>query len=72
MILATTPLAFKDSRPFQKLSINLTANLPPVNGLDSVLVVVNHGLSKGVIFAPCTKTVDVTGIAQLFFNHVFK
>ena len=71
-VLAITPLAFKGSHPFQNLSIDLITNLPPVNSLDSVMVMVNHGLSKGVILAPCTKTVDTTGIAQIFFNHIFK
>ena len=36
------------------------------------MVMVNHGLSKGVIPTPCTKNVDTIGIAQLFFNHVFR
>ena len=36
------------------------------------MVVVDHGLMKGVILAPCSKTVDAAGIAQLFFDFVFK
>ena len=36
------------------------------------MVVVNHGLTKGVILAPCSKMVDAVGIAQLFFNFIFK
>ena len=36
------------------------------------MVVVNHGLTKGVILVPCSKTIDANGIAQLFFDHVFK
>ena len=36
------------------------------------MVVVDHGLSKGVILTPCSSTIDVAGIAQLFFNLVFK
>ena len=69
---AITLLAFESSCPFQNLSVNLITNLPLVTGLDSVTIMVNHGLSKGVILAPCTKTMDTTEIAQLFFNHVFK
>ena len=72
MVPAITPLAFEGSQPFQNLSINLITDLSLVNGPDSVMVVVNHGLSKGVILTPCTKTVDIVEIAQLFFNHVFK
>ena len=36
------------------------------------MVVVNHGLTKGVILAPCSKTVNAAGIAQLFFDFIFK
>ena len=36
------------------------------------MVVVDHGLTKGVILAPCHKTIDAAGIAQLFFDFVFK
>ena len=33
---------------------------------------VDHGLTKGVILAPCHKTIDTAGITQLFFDNVFK
>ena len=36
------------------------------------MVMVDHGLTKGVILTPCSKTVDAAGIAQLFFDFVFK
>ena len=41
------------------------------SGFDSVLVMVNHGLTKGVIFIPCHKAINATSIAALFFKHVF-
>ena len=41
------------------------------SGFDSVLVVVDHGLTKGVIFIPCHKAIDAAGITALFFKHVF-
>ena len=66
MVPAITPIAFEGSHPFQNLSVDLITDFPPVDGLDSVMVMVNHGLSKGVILTPCTKTVDAAGIAQLF------
>ena len=36
------------------------------------MVVVDHGLMKGVILVPCSKTIGTNGIAQLFFDHVFR
>ena len=47
-------------------------DLPPSNGHDSLMVVVDHGLTKGVILIPCSKTIDVAGVAKLFLHHVFK
>jgi hypothetical protein len=36
------------------------------------MVVVDHGLTKGVILVPCSKTIDANGVAQLFFEFEFK
>jgi len=46
-------------------------DLPLSSGFDSVLVVVNHGFTKGVIFIPCLKAIDAASIAALFFKHIF-
>ena len=46
----------KLTRPFANCSMDLIADLPPVDGHDSILVVVDQGLSKGVILIPCSKT----------------
>ena len=45
--------------------------LPNFHRYDSVMVVVDHGLMKGVIYCPCTKNIDAEGVAQLFFANVF-
>jgi len=49
----------------------MITDLPLSSRFDSVLVVVDHGLMKGVIFIPCHKAIDAAGIATLFFKHVF-
>ena len=66
------PIKSNVTLPFKQLSVDLITDLPPSVGFDSVMVVVDHGLMKGVILAPCQKTIDTTGIAQLFFDFVFK
>ena len=66
------PIKSDISLPFRQLSVDLITNLPPSAGFDSVMVVVNHGLMKGVILAPCLKTISAAGVAQLFFDFVFK
>ena len=51
--------------------MDLITNLPPSHGYDSILVMVDHGLSKGVIFRPCNKTTSTVDIAEIFFQHIF-
>ena len=66
-----SPLPSTCSRLFQQLSVDLITGLPPSAGFDSLLVVVDHSLSKGVILTPCNKTTDAKGVAELFFKNVF-
>ena len=61
-----------NTRPFSQLSVDLITDLPPSNGFDSLMVVVDHGLTKGVILTPCTKTIDAMGVAKLFLENVYK
>ena len=67
-----SPIKSSSCLPFKQLSVDLITDLPLSHGHNSLMVVVDHGLMKGVILAPCSKTVDMNGIAQLFFDHVFK
>ena len=66
------PIPSSSPLPFKQLSVNLVTDLPPSNGHDSLMVVVNHGLTKGVILIPCSKTIDAARVAKLFLHHVFK
>jgi hypothetical protein len=66
-----TPLVSAATCPFQQVSVDLITDLPISLGFDSVMVVIDHGLMKGVIISPCHKNVDTTGVAQLFFKNVF-
>ena len=67
-----SPIPSSSSLPFWQLSIDLITNLPPSTGHDSLMVVVNHSLMKGLILAPCSKNINAASIAQLFLSHVFK
>ena len=66
-----SPVSSSCTCPFQQLSVDLITNLLLSHGYDSLMVVVDHGLSKGVILTPCAKTIDTKGVAKLFFKHVF-
>ena len=52
--------------------MDLITNLPTVNTYNSILVVVDQGLSKGIILLPCSKTITWEGIAELLWDNLFK
>jgi Integrase zinc binding domain len=61
-----------NTRPFAKCSMDLITDLPPMEGYNSILVVVDRGLSKGVILCPCAKTITWKGTATLLHDNLFK
>jgi len=60
------------TRPFAHCSMDLITDLPPVDGFDSLLVVVDQGLSKGVILIPCTKNLTTEGTGRLLRDNLYK
>jgi hypothetical protein len=62
----------KVTRPFANCSMDLITDLPPVGEYDSILVVVDQGLSKGVILTPCNKTLTSQDTAQLLLGNLYK
>ena len=70
-VLGLSSLAVETLIPFSTILVDLITRLPHSHGFDSVMVMVDHGLMKGVIYCPCTKNIDAVRVAQLFFAHVF-
>ena len=66
-----SPLAVETPLPFSSILVDLIMGLPNSHGYDSVMIMIDHGLMKGVIYCPCTKNIDAAGIAKLFFTNVF-
>uniref|UniRef100_A0A0W0GEJ2 Putative pro-pol protein n=1 Tax=Moniliophthora roreri TaxID=221103 RepID=A0A0W0GEJ2_MONRR len=62
----------KDALPFQIITMDLITDLPEVDQCNSILVVVDHAATKGVIFIPCKKKLDAAEMAKLLFQHVYK
>ena len=62
----------KTTRSFAYCSMDLITDLPPVEGYNYILVVVDQGLSKGVILCPCAKTPTWEGAAILLRDNLFK
>ena len=51
--------------------MDFITNLLTSNGFDSIFIVVDQGLSKGVILMPCNKTVTAEETAKLYIDNVF-
>ena len=66
------PIPSSTTLPFKQVFVDLITDLPLSTGFDSLMVVVDHGLTKRVILAPCSKMIDANGVAQLFFDFIFK
>jgi hypothetical protein len=61
-----------DATPFSQIALNLITGLPKSNGYDAILTIIDHGCSRAAIFLPCTSQITGPGIAQLYFNNVYR
>src|ERR1700759_1495850 len=66
------PIKSNATCPFQQVTCDFIMDLPVSNGYDSIMVVVDHGLLKGVIYTPCMKKTDALGTAQIFIDQVWR
>ena len=57
--------------PWRFISTDFVTDLPESKGYDSINVVVDQGLSKGIIITPCKKTIMAEETTTLFQNNVF-
>jgi len=69
---ALIPIDSATNRLFGQVGIDFMMDLPSSEGFDSIMVIVDHGLSKGVILTPCSKTsLTASHTAQLYINNVY-
>ena len=61
------PIKSGKTLPFKQISYNLITNLPISNSFNSLLVMVDQGLMKGVILCPTKKTITAEGMATIIF-----
>ena len=52
--------------------MDLITDLPKSEGFDSILVVVDQGLTKGIVLVPCNKTITAEGTAKLLLENLYK
>ena len=57
--------------PWYFISTDFVTDLLESKGYDSINVVVDQGLSKGIIITPCKKTITAEETTVLFQNNVF-
>ena len=57
--------------PFKQISVDLVTDLPSARGFDSILTIVDQGLTKGAYFLPTNKTATSADIAELYHNAVY-
>ena len=65
------PIKSHAHQPFQQITMDFITNLPISNGFDSIFIVVEQGLSKGVILMPCNKTITAEETAKQYIDNVF-
>ena len=58
--------------PFAHYSMDLITDLPLADRFNSILVVVDQGLSKGVILIPFNKTLTTEDTGQLLWDNLYK
>ena len=69
--LALQPVKSENTRPFSLITMDFITDLPLSEGFNSIMVVVDHGSTKGVILEPCNKMIDATGTAMILLNSVY-
>jgi len=66
------PIESLSLRLFGQVGIDFMTDLPMSEDFDSIMVVVDHGLSKGVILTPCNKTGLTTAkTVRLYIDNVY-
>ncbi|KIM58991.1 hypothetical protein SCLCIDRAFT_27696 [Scleroderma citrinum Foug A] len=56
---------------FKQVSVDLVTDLPPARGCDSILTIVDQGLTKAAFFLPTNKTASLAEIAKLYHDAVY-
>ena len=57
--------------PFKQVLVDLVTDLLPTRGCDSILTIVDQGLTKATFFLPTNKTATSAEIARLYHDTVY-
>ena len=64
--------AKSDALPFSTVTMDFITDLPESNGYDSLMVAVDHDITKAIVLMPCNKTINAMETAELYLNQVFR
>jgi len=59
-------------QPFAQYSIDFITSLPTSKGFDSILSIVDHGLTKGIIIVLCKKTITADELTFILLIHLYQ
>ena len=65
------PIKSQAHQPFQQVTMDFITDLLNSNGFNSIFIMVDQGLSKGVILCPCNKIIDAEGTIKLYIDNIF-
>ena len=65
------PIKSQAHQPFQQVTMDFITDLLNSNGFNSTFIMVDQGLSKGVILCPCNKIIDAEGTIKLYIDNIF-
>lgn len=52
--------------------MDFITDLPMSQGYDTLMVVVDHDVTKGIVLIPTVKTIDAIGTAALYHAHIYR
>ena len=62
----------EDAKPFKVIALDLITHLPPCDGFNAILTIVDHGCTRAAVFVPCKETITGEGVADLYFENVYR
>jgi hypothetical protein len=70
-MLLLTPIKSNGERPFLIIMMDFITNLPKSHDYNSILVIIDYGLTKRVVLIPCTKTFGTLETVNALLKNVY-
>jgi len=62
----------ENAKPFSQVTCDFITDLPETEGFNSLMVVVDHGSTKGIISISSNKTINTTLTAPNYIDHIYR